>query len=83
MLHHPQPTTAASYDERGVLAGLQPGALWIEMSTTHPATTLELAQAAEERQAALLDAPFPLEEPARVSAACMPTSAPTSTRRPT
>jgi 3-hydroxyisobutyrate dehydrogenase-like beta-hydroxyacid dehydrogenase len=57
MLPHPQATAAAAHDEHGVVAGLQPEALWIEMSSSLPATTLQLAQAAEERHAVLLDAP--------------------------
>lgn len=57
MLPHPRATAAASYGDNGVVAGLQPGTLWIEMSSSLPAITLELAQAAEERQAVLLDAP--------------------------
>ncbi len=57
MLPGPDAVTAASHREHGILAGLRPGALWMEMSSSNPWTTLELAQAAEERQAALLDAP--------------------------
>ena len=57
MLPHPRATVDASYGEHGVLSGLRPGALWIEMSSSHPATTLELAHAAAERHASLLDAP--------------------------
>jgi 3-hydroxyisobutyrate dehydrogenase-like beta-hydroxyacid dehydrogenase len=57
MLPNPQATTEASYGADGILSGLQPGTLWIEMSSSHPATTLELAQAAAGQQASLLDAP--------------------------
>lgn len=57
MLPHPAATAAAAHGEDGILTGLRPGSLWLEMSSSHPATTLELARAAAERQAALLDAP--------------------------
>lgn len=57
MLPDSSATANASYGEKGILAGLQPGTLWIEMSSSHPTTTLELAQGAEDQQATLLDAP--------------------------
>lgn len=57
MLPDAQATMAASHGEKGILSGLRPGALWIEMTSSHPAITRELAQAAEKRGAALLDAP--------------------------
>lgn len=41
----------------GILAGLASGAVWIEMSTVSPSLTRELAAAAEERGAILLDSP--------------------------
>jgi 3-hydroxyisobutyrate dehydrogenase-like beta-hydroxyacid dehydrogenase len=41
----------------GVIAGLRPGAVWVEMSTVSPAVTRELGQAAAARGAALIDAP--------------------------
>jgi 3-hydroxyisobutyrate dehydrogenase-like beta-hydroxyacid dehydrogenase len=41
----------------GVLAGIAPGAVWVEMSTVSPAFTRELAREVEARGATLLDAP--------------------------
>ena len=41
----------------GILTGLAAGAVWIEMSTVSPSLTRELAAAAEERGAILLDSP--------------------------
>ena len=41
----------------GILSGLGPGAVWLEMSTVSPAATRELAAAAESRGATMLDAP--------------------------
>src|SRR5918912_544192 len=52
----PDPPAVASAGSE-LLDGLQRGELWIEMSSSHPATTRALADAAGERGAALLDAP--------------------------
>jgi 3-hydroxyisobutyrate dehydrogenase-like beta-hydroxyacid dehydrogenase len=41
----------------GVVAGLRPGAVWVEMSTVSPAVMREMGQAAAARGAALIDAP--------------------------
>lgn len=41
----------------GILAGLRPGAVWLEMSTVSPRATRELAALAEAKGATLLDAP--------------------------
>jgi 3-hydroxyisobutyrate dehydrogenase-like beta-hydroxyacid dehydrogenase len=41
----------------GVVAGLRPGAVWVEMSTVSPAVTREMGRAAAARGAALIDAP--------------------------
>jgi 3-hydroxyisobutyrate dehydrogenase-like beta-hydroxyacid dehydrogenase len=57
MLPDPPAVEAAAHGEDGVLAGLRPGALWMEMSSSTPATTRALAGAARERAAELLDAP--------------------------
>ena len=57
MLPDPPAVEGAAHGEDGVLAGLRPGALWIEMSSSTPATTRALAGAAGERGAELLDAP--------------------------
>jgi 3-hydroxyisobutyrate dehydrogenase len=57
MLPDPAVVERAARGPEGLLAGLGDGALWIEMSSSRPATTLALAEAAAERGAALLDAP--------------------------
>ena len=41
----------------GILTGLASGAVWIEMSTVSPSLTRELAAAAEEQGAIMLDSP--------------------------
>lgn len=41
----------------GIVAGLQPGATWIEMSTVSPAVTRSLSEHVARRHAAILDAP--------------------------
>jgi 3-hydroxyisobutyrate dehydrogenase len=43
--------------ERGVLAGLAPGGLIIEMTTSTPSLAIEIARACEVRGSAALDAP--------------------------
>jgi 3-hydroxyisobutyrate dehydrogenase-like beta-hydroxyacid dehydrogenase len=57
MLPDPATVERASRGRGGLLAGLEPGALWLEMSSSHPETTRALAGAADERGAGLLDAP--------------------------
>ncbi len=57
MLPDPPAVEAAAEGPEGVLAGLAQGALWLEMSSSRPATTQALADAAADRGAALLDAP--------------------------
>src|SRR3954471_22536146 len=57
MLPDPLIVGRAANGPDGVLAGLGDGALWLEMSSSRPATTKALADAAAERGAALLDAP--------------------------
>jgi 3-hydroxyisobutyrate dehydrogenase-like beta-hydroxyacid dehydrogenase len=52
----PDPPIVASAGAE-LLDGLEHDALWIEMSSSHPATTRALAAQAQERGAALLDAP--------------------------
>src|SRR5690242_11152928 len=47
------PIVASAGDE--LVGGLGRDALWIEMSSSHPATTRALAAQADERGAALLD----------------------------
>jgi 3-hydroxyisobutyrate dehydrogenase-like beta-hydroxyacid dehydrogenase len=55
----PDPATVASVaaGQDGILARLRPGALWLEMTSSSPEVTRELAGAAEEAGAELLDAP--------------------------
>jgi 3-hydroxyisobutyrate dehydrogenase len=57
MLPGPPAVEAAAEGADGVLATLAPGTLWLEMSSSTPATTRALASAAAERGASLLDAP--------------------------
>jgi 3-hydroxyisobutyrate dehydrogenase-like beta-hydroxyacid dehydrogenase len=57
MLPDPPVVERAARGPDGLLAGLGDGALWLEMSSSRPATTTALADAAAERGAALLDAP--------------------------
>jgi 3-hydroxyisobutyrate dehydrogenase-like beta-hydroxyacid dehydrogenase len=57
MLPDPPVVERAARGPDGLLAGLGDGALWLEMSSSRPATTRALAEAAAERGAALLDAP--------------------------
>ena len=57
MLPDPAAVDEASRGPRGVLAGLEPGCLWLEMSSSHPEMTRALAGAAGERDAGFLDAP--------------------------
>src|SRR5262249_21814117 len=48
---------AVAHGPDGVLAGLRPGATWVEMSTVSPSATRRLAEAAAVRSATVLDAP--------------------------
>ncbi len=48
---------AAAFSPDGVLEGIQPGALWLEMTSSNPDVTGRLAQLASERRATLLDCP--------------------------
>jgi 3-hydroxyisobutyrate dehydrogenase-like beta-hydroxyacid dehydrogenase len=57
MLPDPPAVNRAARGPDGLIAGLGDGALWLEMSSSWPATTHTLAGAAAERGAALLDAP--------------------------
>ncbi|MPZ92290.1 MAG: NAD-binding protein [Actinobacteria bacterium] len=57
MLPTPGAVDEVARGEDGVLAGLQPGALWLEMSSSHPSITMELSESAAQRGAGLLDAP--------------------------
>jgi 3-hydroxyisobutyrate dehydrogenase len=57
MLPDPAVVDEVARAQDGVLAGVRPGALWLEMSSSHPNVTAELSKRAAERGAALLDAP--------------------------
>jgi 3-hydroxyisobutyrate dehydrogenase-like beta-hydroxyacid dehydrogenase len=57
MLPSPAAVSSAATAEDGILAGLRPGALWLEMSSSSPDVTRELAGAVEAAGAELLDAP--------------------------
>ena len=48
---------AVALGEDGIVAGLQPGAVYVEMSTVSPAATREIGEAVAARGAAMLDAP--------------------------
>ena len=57
MLPDPPAVDSAARGPDGLLAVLRPDAPWLEMSSSRPATTRALAEAAAVRRAALLDAP--------------------------
>jgi 3-hydroxyisobutyrate dehydrogenase-like beta-hydroxyacid dehydrogenase len=57
MLHTPAAVRDVAGEEDGILAGIQPGALWLEMSSSLPRLTSELAAAVTDRKATLVDAP--------------------------
>jgi 3-hydroxyisobutyrate dehydrogenase len=48
---------AAAFSPDGVLEGVRPGALWLEMTSSNPDVTGHLAQLAGERRTTLLDCP--------------------------
>jgi 3-hydroxyisobutyrate dehydrogenase len=48
---------AAALSPDGVLEGIRPGALWLEMTSSNPDVTGHLAQLAGERRTTLLDCP--------------------------
>lgn len=48
---------AVALGEDGIVAGLRPGAVYVEMSTVSPAVTREIGEAVAARGAAMLDAP--------------------------
>jgi 3-hydroxyisobutyrate dehydrogenase-like beta-hydroxyacid dehydrogenase len=57
MLTDPPALAAVAAGPEGVLAGLRPGAVWVEMSTVSPPATRALALEVAARGATLLDAP--------------------------
>lgn len=58
VLPGPREVEAAMAGPGGALAGLRPGAAWIDLSTSDPALTRELAARARAAGAAVLDAPM-------------------------
>jgi 3-hydroxyisobutyrate dehydrogenase-like beta-hydroxyacid dehydrogenase len=48
---------AVALGDQGIVAGLRPDAVYVEMSTVSPAATREVAAAVSGRRAAMLDAP--------------------------
>ncbi len=54
---HDAALRAVSFGNDGLLAGLKSGSVYIDMSTVNPQLTLELAEEAKTRGAAMLDAP--------------------------
>jgi 3-hydroxyisobutyrate dehydrogenase-like beta-hydroxyacid dehydrogenase len=48
---------AVAYGPDGLIAGLAPGKIWIEMSTVSPAVSRALAQQAGDRRAEMVDCP--------------------------
>ncbi|HET8578481.1 MAG TPA: NAD(P)-dependent oxidoreductase, partial [Methylomirabilota bacterium] len=57
MVTNTEALDAIAHGPDGVLAGLRPGAVWVEMSTVSPAASRRLAEEARGRGATLLDAP--------------------------
>src|SRR5438094_723121 len=57
MVSNTEALEAIAQGPDGVLAGLRPGATWVEMSTVSPAATRRLAEAVAARGASMLDAP--------------------------
>jgi 3-hydroxyisobutyrate dehydrogenase-like beta-hydroxyacid dehydrogenase len=48
---------AVAQGDEGILAGLEPGKIWIDLTTAAPAVSRELAAQARERGAEMVDAP--------------------------
>lgn len=57
MLPGPADIVTAAAGPDGLLSGLRPGGVWLEMSSSHPQTTRELAGRTRDVGAAILDAP--------------------------
>jgi 3-hydroxyisobutyrate dehydrogenase-like beta-hydroxyacid dehydrogenase len=49
---------AVAFGPDGVVAGLRPGQIWVEMSTVSPAVAREMGEAARTRGALVVDAPI-------------------------
>jgi 3-hydroxyisobutyrate dehydrogenase-like beta-hydroxyacid dehydrogenase len=57
MVTDPEALRAVALGADGLVAGLRPGAAYVDMSTVSPTTTREVGAAVEARGAAMLDAP--------------------------
>jgi len=57
MVTNTEALEAIAHGADGVLAGLHPGSVWVEMSTVSPGASRRLAEEARGKGAALLDAP--------------------------
>ena len=57
MLGFPADVRSVYFSDDGLLAGVRPNAVLVDMTTTEPSLALDIAQAAAERGAAALDAP--------------------------
>ena len=57
MVTDPEALRAVALGADGLVAGLRPGAVYVDMSTVSPSTTREVGVAVEARGAAMLDAP--------------------------
>jgi len=57
MVTNTEALDAIAHGADGVLAGLHPGSVWVEMSTVSPGASRRLAEEARGKGAALLDAP--------------------------
>lgn len=57
MLSNPQIVEEVAFQEEGLLAGLKPGALWVDVSTVNPSFSETMAQEASSRGIRFLDAP--------------------------
>jgi 3-hydroxyisobutyrate dehydrogenase len=57
MVGFPDDVRQSYLAETGVLAGTRPGSILVDMTTTQPALAIEIAQAAQVKEATALDAP--------------------------
>lgn len=53
----PKDVREVYFGHSGILSGTQPGAILVDMTTSEPTLAVEIAQAAEDKQAMALDAP--------------------------
>ena len=57
MVGFPQDVRAVYFGEEGILAGAQPGTVLVDMTTTDPALSREIAERAAARELSAIDAP--------------------------